>query len=127
MLELIITFAIGWILGWKINDALRTTAVRHLLKELGVTDKDLRAAAARNGIQIVDAPDTAAEDLVEIKLEQQGTEIYAYRKSDDQFLAQGSNADTLIERLNQNLTPCRVVVAQEDGADLLLKNNTQTG
>jgi hypothetical protein len=124
MLELIITFAIGWILGWKINDALRTTAVRHLLKELGVTDKDLRAAAARNGIQIVDAPDTAAEDLVEIKLEQQGTEIYAYRKSDDQFLAQGSNADTLIERLNQNLTPCRVVVAQEDGADLLLKNNT---
>ncbi len=124
MLELIITFAIGWILGWKINDALRTTAVRHLLKELGVTDKDLRAAAARNGIQIVDAPDTAAEDLVEIKLEQQGTEIYAYRKSDDQFLAQGSNADSLIERLNQNLTPCRVVVAQEDGADLLLKNNT---
>ena len=124
MLELIITFAIGWILGWKINDALRTTAVRHLLKELGVTDKDLRAAAARNGIQIVDAPDTAAEDLVEIKLEQQGTEIYAYRKSDDQFLAQGSNADTLIERLNQTLTPCRVVVAQEDGADLLQKNNT---
>ncbi len=124
MLELIITFAIGWILGWKINDALRTTAVRHLLKELGVTDKDLRAAAARNGIQIVDAPDTAAEDLVEIKLEQQGTEIFAYRKSDDQFLAQGSNADTLIERLNQNLTPCRVVVAQEDGADLLQKNNT---
>jgi len=124
MLELIITFAIGWILGWKINDALRTTAVRHLLKELGVTDKDLRAAAARNGIQIVDAPDPAAEDLVEIKLEQQGTEIFAYRKSDDQFLAQGSNADTLIERLNQNLTPCRVVVAKEDGADLLLKNNT---
>jgi hypothetical protein len=124
MLELIITFAIGWILGWKINDALRTTAVRHLLKELGVTEKDLRAAAARNGIQIVDAPDTAADDLVEIKLEQVGTAIYAYRKSDDQFLAQGSDADSLIERLNQNLTPCRVVVAQEDGADLLLKNNT---
>jgi len=124
MLELIITFAIGWILGWKINDALRTTAVRHLLKELGVTDKDLRAAAARNGIQIVDAPDTAAEDLVEIKLEQQGTEIYAYRKSDDQFLAQGTDADSLIARLNENLTPCRVVVAQEDGADLLRKNNT---
>jgi PP-loop superfamily ATP-utilizing enzyme len=124
MLELIITFAIGWILGWKINDALRTTAVRHLLKELGVTDKDLRAAAARNGIQIVDAPDTAAEDLVEIKLEQQGTEIFAYRKSDHQFLAQGSDADSLIARLNQNLTPCKVVVAQEDGADLLQKNNT---
>jgi len=29
--------------------------------------------------------------------------------------------------LNQNLTPCKVVVAKEDGADLLQKNNTQTG
>jgi len=26
--------------------------------------------------------------------------------------------------LTQNLTPCKVVVAQEDGADLLQKNNT---
>ena len=125
MLELIITFAIGWILGWRINDALRTTAMRQLLKELGVTEKDLRAAAARNGIQIVDAPDTAADEtVVDVKLEQVGTAIYAYRKSDDQFLAQGSDADTLIERLTQNLTPCRVVVAQEDGAELLQKNNT---
>jgi hypothetical protein len=125
MLELIITFAIGWILGWRINDALRTTAMRQLLKELGVTDKDLRAAAARNGIQIVDAPDTAADEtVVDVKLEQVGTAIYAYRKSDDQFLAQGSDADTLIERLTQNLTPCRVVVAKEDGAELLQKNNT---
>ena len=125
MLELIITFAIGWILGWRINDALRTTAMRQLLKELGVTEKDLRAAAARNGIQIVDAPDTAADEtVVDVKLEQVGTAIYAYRKSDDQFLAQGTDADTLIERLTQNLTPCRVVVAKEDGAELLQKNNT---
>ena len=126
MLELIITFIIGWILGWRINDALRTTAIRHLLKELGVTDKDLRAAAARNGIQIADAPDAAAADeaVVDVKLEQVGTEIFAYRKSDNQFLGQGQDSQTLIERLNQNLTPCKVVVAQEDGADLLQKSHT---
>jgi len=51
MLELIIVFALGWIIGWRINDALRTAAIRALLKELGVTDQDLRAAAARNGIK----------------------------------------------------------------------------
>jgi hypothetical protein len=126
MLELIITFIIGWILGWRINDALRTTAIRHLLKELGVTDKDLRAAAARNGIQIADAPDAAAADeaVVDVKLEQVGTEIFAYRKSDNQFLGQGQDSQTLIERLNQNLTPCKVVVAKEDGADLLQKSHT---
>ncbi len=73
----------------------------------------------------LNAPEgTKDETVVDVKLEQEGTEIFAYRKSDNQFLAQGSNADSLIERLNQNLTPCKVVVAQEDGADLLLKNNT---
>ena len=125
MLELIIVFALGWIIGWKINDAVRTTAIRHLLKELGVTDQDLRAAAARNGIMLVDAPDTAADHtVVEIRLEQEGNQIYAYRKSDSAFLGQGSDTDSLIERLNQLLTPCRVVVSKEDGADLLQKSHT---
>jgi hypothetical protein len=77
--------------------------------------------------QLEEAEGTKDPTVVDVKLEQQGTQIFAYRKSDDQFLAQGTDADSLIERLNQNLTPCKVVVAKEDGADLLLKNNTQTG
>ena len=74
--------------------------------------------------QLDDHEGSKDDAIVDVKLEQQGTEIFAYRKSDDMFLAQGSDADSLIARLNQNLTPCRVVVAQEDGADLLQKNNT---
>ncbi len=72
MIEFIIVFALGWIIGWRINDALRTAAIRALLKELGVTDQDLRAAAARNGIILADAPDTAADLAVveEISLNQ---------------------------------------------------------
>jgi hypothetical protein len=125
MLELVIVFALGWILGWKINDALRTAAIKALLKELGVTDQDLRAAAARNGIEISAAPDTAADEtVVEVKLEQHGGQIFAYRKSDDTFLAQGTDRDSLIERLNQTMRPCRIVIDKEDGADLLQKNNT---
>jgi hypothetical protein len=125
MLELIITFTIGWILGWKINDALRTAAIKALLKELGVTDQDLRAAAARNGIEISAAPDTAADEtVVEVKLEQHGGQIFAYRKSDDTFLAQGTDRDSLIDRLNQTMKPCRILIYKEDGADLLQKNNT---
>jgi hypothetical protein len=73
----------------------------------------------------LDEPEGAKDStVVDVKLEQQGTEIYAYRKSDNQFLAQGSDADSLIERLNQNLTPCKVVIAKEDGADLLQKSHT---
>ena len=124
MIEFIIVFALGWIIGWRINDALRTAAIKALLKELGVTDQDLRAAAARNGIILADAPDTADTTVVEIRLEQEGNQIYAYRKSDSAFLGQGSDTDSLIERLNQNLTPCRVVVSKEDGADLLQKSHS---
>ena len=125
MIEFIIVFALGWIIGWKINDAVRTTAIRHLLKELGVTEQDLRAAAARNGIMLADAPDTAADTtVVEVRLEQEGNQIYAYRKSDSVFLGQGTDRDSLIARLNQNLTPCRVLIDKEDGADLLQKSHT---
>jgi hypothetical protein len=74
--------------------------------------------------QLDDVEGASDHAVVDVKLEQVGTEIFAYRKSDNQFLAQGSNADSLIERLNQNLTPCKVVVAQEDGADLLQKSHT---
>ena len=125
MLECIIVFALGSIIGWKINAAVRTTAIRHLLKELGITDQDLRAAAARNGIMLADAPDTAADDtVVEVRLEQHEGQIYAYRKSDDTFLGQGTDRDSLIARLNQNLTPCRVLIDKEGGADLLQKSHT---
>ena len=125
MLELVIVFALGWIIGWRINDALRTAAIKALLKELGVTDQDLRAAAARNGIILEDAPATAADTtVVEVRLEQEGNQIYAYRKSDSVFLGQGTDRDSLIERLNQTMRPCRILIDKEDGADLLQKNNT---
>ncbi len=103
---------------------------RQLLRALKVTEEDLLRAMIKiqsKEWQLDDVEGTKDHTVVDVKLEQQGTQIFAYRKSDDQFLAQGTDADSLIERLNQNLTPCRVVVAQEDGADLLQKNNTQTG
>ena len=67
---------------------------------------------------------TADLTVVEVRLEQDGNQIYAYRKDDSTFLGQGSDTDSLIERLNQNLTPCRVVVSKEDGADLLQKSHS---
>jgi len=99
---------------------------RELLRALKVTEEDLLRAMIKIQSaewQLEEAEGAKDHTVVDVKLEQQGTEIFAYRKSDNQFLAQGSNADSLIARLNENLTPCKVVVAQEDGADLLQKNN----
>ena len=127
MTELIIVGLVGILIGWQAAKRVHLQGFRELLRALKVTEQDLTRALARiqsHEWQLEDPEGTKDETIVDVKLEQQGTEIYAYRKSDNQFLAQGSNAASLIERLNQNLTPCRVVVAQEDGADLLQKNNT---
>ena len=127
MTELFIAALVGILIGWQAAKRVHLQGFRELLRALKVTEQDLTRALARiqsHEWQLEDPEGTKDETVVDVKLEQQGTEIYAYRKSDNQFLAQGSNAASLIERLNQNLTPCRVVVAQEDGADLLQKNNT---
>jgi len=130
MIELIIVGILGIIVGWHSAKTVQLDGFRQLLKALKVTEEDLLRAMIRiqsKEWQLEEAEGTKDPTVVDVKLEKVGTAIFAYRKSDDQFLAQGSDADSLIERLNQNLTPCRVVVAQEDGADLLQKNNTQTG
>jgi SOS-response transcriptional repressor LexA len=126
MTELIIATLLGIFIGWQAAKRVHLQGFRELLRALKVTEEDLLQAMIKiqSGEWQLDAPEgTKDHTVVDVKLEQQGTEIYAYRKSDDMFLAQGTDADSLIARLNQNLTPCKVVVAQEDGADLLQKNN----
>ena len=127
MIELILAALVGILVGWQASKRVHLDGFRQLLRALKVTEEDLLRAMIKIQSaewQLDDHEGSKDDAIVDVKLEQQGTEIYAYRKSDNQFLAQGSNAASLIERLNQNLTPCKVVVAQEDGADLLQKNNT---
>jgi len=126
MTELFIATLLGIFIGWQAAKRVHLEGFRDLLRALKVTEQDLLRAMAKiqsGEWQPDDTEGSKDHTVVDVRLEQVGTAIYAYRKSDDQFLAQGSDADTLIERLNQNLTPCKVVVAQEDGADLLQKNN----
>ena len=127
MTELFIATLLGILIGWQAAKRVHLQGFRDLLRALKVTEQDLLRAMARvqsGEWQPDDTEGSKDGTVVDVRLEQVGTAIYAYRKSDDQFLAQGNNADSLIERLNQNLTPCKVVVAQEDGADLLQKSHT---
>ena len=127
MTELFIAAAVGIFIGWQASKRVHLDGFRQLLRALKITEEDLRRAMIRIQSQEwqLDEPEGSKDPtVVDVKLERVGTQIFAYRKSDDRFLAQGSDADSLIARLNENLTPCRVVVAQEDGADLLQKSHT---
>jgi hypothetical protein len=127
MIELIIAAAVGIFIGWRASRQVHLDGFRQLLKALKVTEADLLRAMVKiqsKEWQLDDVEGATDSTVVDVKLEQVGTEIFAYRKSDNQFLGQGQDSQTLIERLNQNLTPCKVVVAKEDGADLLQKSHT---
>jgi hypothetical protein len=127
MPELFIVAALGIFIGWQASKRVHLDGFRQLLRALKITEEDLRRAMIRVQSQEwqLDEPEGSKDPtVVDVKLERVGTQIFAYRKSDDRFLAQGTDADSLIARLNENLTPCRVVVAQEDGADLLQKSHT---
>ena len=127
MIELIIAAAVGILIGWHSAKTVHLDGFRQLLRALKITEQDLLRAMVKiqsKEWQLDDVEGAKDSTVVDVKLEQVGTEIFAYRKSDNQFLGQGQDSQTLIERLNQNLTPCKVVVAQEDGADLLQKSHS---
>jgi hypothetical protein len=104
------------------------------MRMLKISDQDLVQAMRRSAPQdwhakldlIAAEQEQTAESavVINVRLEQMGTEIYAFRKSDNLFLGQGSDPDALIARLNETMTSCRIIVAKEDGADLLQKSHT---
>lgn len=133
MLEAIIIFALGYYLGHRIATLFHVAAFKKILEELGVTNTQLRELGQRAARELgvpfpqEDPSKNSEHSLreVHVKLEQHQGQIYAFRKDDDSFLAQGTDRAALIDRLNQTMKPCRVIVAREDGADLLQENNSQ--
>ena len=127
MIETVLIVVAAFWLGNRWATHFHQKIFQEILRELGVTERQLKDLMLRQQQQLAGlTPQEPTADLtvVEVRLEQMGDVLYAYRKSDHQFLGQGTDLDTLVDRLNNNLTPCRVVIYKEDGADLLQKNNT---
>lgn len=122
-MDYIAIFIVGWIIGHKVCSMWNHITFREILKDLGVTDQQLKDLASSKGLDmpLVDADSSQEQQrpVVEIKIEQHQGILFAFRKDNDQFLAQGTDREALIQRLTENLTPCRVIVAKEDGADLI--------
>jgi hypothetical protein len=61
---------------------------------------------------------------LEIKVEQHGEFMFAYRKDTDQFLAQGKTRDELIAMISQKVSNVTLVISEADGAMLIKENPT---
>jgi hypothetical protein len=125
-ITLIIVFAIGWFLGSRIQWFLDQITFKEILKDLGVTTKQLTQLIERADAPAVNQNTALGVELepVEVTLEQHQGVIYAYRKADSQYLGQGTDQATLIQSITNRMTGVRLIIDQQDGADLLQKNNT---
>jgi len=127
-IALIIVFAFGWYIGSKVQFWLDQITFKHILEDLGVTNKQLTSLITSDELPAVNASTEPGEPLenIEVTLERHQGVIYAYRKSDSQFLGQGTDQESLIASITNRMTGVRLIIDQTDGADLLQKNNTQT-
>ena len=125
IIEFLIVFILGWWIGHKISGYWMALSFREILKDLGVTEQQLRKLAAKNDIPLpVENPrDSITGEVtltpMEIRIEEHQGILFAYRLDNDQFLGQGPDRDQLIERLKDNLTNVRLIVAEENGANLI--------
>lgn len=110
-------FAGIWI-GWKAQETLFTMTFDKMLEESGVTEKDLDKLLDHHKDHL-DFGEESKLPNVEIRLEQIGNQIYAYRKDDDQFLAQGHDRAELIARISKRINNVKLIIAEDDGAGLI--------
>lgn len=118
MIEILLALIAGIWIGKTVTNAMNQIAFGQILKDLGVTEQDLKRVKQQLDQQL--DPDKTTDEIIEIKLEQHQGQIYAFRKDTDQFLGQGPDREQLIERLqSQFSTRVTLIVREADGANLI--------
>lgn len=92
---------------------------KKMVEEAGLDINDMKKFTEHHapelGRLIDDATGESTLDIVEIKVEKHGEQLYVFRKDTDQFLGQGANKEDLIRRLGEKLVNVRLSISEEDG------------
>lgn len=121
MLELIIAAIVGFAVGMRVSSWMNAIVTKQILQDLGVKEQDIINLIKKD---LKEEQQEEELEVVEVKLEQHQGQIFAYRKDTSEFLGQGSTRDSLIEHISKRMNNVKLNISQEDGADLLQKNNT---
>lgn len=111
---LLLVFMAGAYLGWKINDAFTRITFGKMLEEAGVTNADLDKFLThwRPKMEAESKSDSSDLPEIEIKVEKHGSELYAFRKDNDQFLGQGPTKEALVEAMSKKLNNVRCSIVE---------------
>ena len=127
IIEFLIAFGLGCWIGSAVSRAWMALSFREILRDLGVTEQQLRTLAQKNDIAVpAENPrDSITGEVtltpIEIRIEEHNGCLYAYRLDNNLFLGQGTDREQLIERLKDNLTNVRLIISEENGAGLVNK------
>ena len=123
----LLIFALGWWAGSRLTATLNRITFTLILKELGITEKQLRRLAEAHNIiadprEITDAADPEDElTTIDVRIEEHQGQIYAYRRDNNEFLAQGTTKDQLINHVKSRMDNVRLIITE--GEELLQKYN----
>ena len=125
LLAFVLGCILGGIVGYKISDALHKTLIPDIFHRAGVTPEKLEAVMKdlQKEINQAEGKDTEFPNL-EIKVEQHGDNMFAYRKDSGLFLAQGKTRDELIAMISEKVANVTLVITEADGAALIKENPT---
>jgi hypothetical protein len=125
-MEYIIVGIVAFYIGWKLSSIWSQITFTEILKDLKISDQQLRQLANDKGFELddeeIDPGDELTLEEIEVRIEQHQGQLYAFRIDTDQFLGQGTSREDLINRLAENLNDVRLVIREENGATLLKQN-----
>jgi hypothetical protein len=114
-METFIIIVLAFWAGWSLSKWWQSLVFKSIIDDLGITDEKLMTLLEDKSAE---EPQEILE--IEVRIEQHGDQLYAYRKSDDHFLGQGRDRERLLERLKSEFSgDVKLIITQEDGADLI--------
>ena len=117
MIEIILALLVGIWIGKTVTNAWNQMTFREILKDLKVTEQDLRRL--RMDLDDPEEINKRSRPEIEICIEQEQGQLYAYRTDNWEFLGQGPDRDTLVARIAEKHKGVKFRVPQDQGADLL--------
>ena len=116
---------LGGIVGYQAADRLHKALIPDIFRRAGVTPEKLESVMKDLQKEINQEEGRTDEfPKLEIKVEQHGDLMFAYRKDSGLFLAQGKTRDELIAMISQKMANVTLVIAEADGAKLIKENPT---
>jgi hypothetical protein len=120
---IILAVALGFVIGWRVNEHIHQSILTDLLKRAGVTAEDLEKALDKLSTEIDESP-ASNTTKVYVRVERVNEQIFMFRKDTNEFLAQGTTARDLLDALTKRFKDMEFTVTKEDGAELLKENPT---